>query len=75
MWIKSAASAARFIADSPHTQPDTEGQLISMSKLTRFILLLLLVTFLGGIAFLAVWDIPPPVQTVEKALPDAALTH
>jgi hypothetical protein len=52
-----------------------EGPPISMQKLTRFILLLLFVTFLGGIAFLAVWDIPPPVQTVEKALPDAALTH
>lgn len=65
----------RFTADSPHTQSDKEGQPISMPKLTRFILLLLFVTLLGGIAFLAVWDIPPPVQTVEKVLPDAALTH
>ncbi|HAM46797.1 MAG TPA: hypothetical protein DCO73_03565 [Alphaproteobacteria bacterium] len=75
MWIESAAIAARFVADSRHTQSNMEGPPISMQKLTRFILLLLFVTFLGGIAFLAVWDIPPPVQTVEKALPDAALTH
>ena len=41
-----------------------------MAKLGGFLLLTLLVAALGGTAFLAIWDIPPPTAKVERTLPD-----
>ncbi len=41
-----------------------------MAKLGGFLLLMLLVLAVGGTAFLAVWDIPPPTAKVEQTLPD-----
>ena len=41
-----------------------------MAKLGGFLLLMLLVLAVGGTAFLAVWDIPPPTAKVERTLPD-----
>ena len=42
----------------------------SMTRLTIAIFLLLLITVIGGGAFLAMWEIPAPSATVEKTLPD-----
>ncbi|MGI9435178.1 MAG: hypothetical protein ACR2Q4_10185 [Geminicoccaceae bacterium] len=42
-----------------------------MAKLGGFMLLFLIVLLLGGTAFLAVWDIPPPTAAVELTLPDS----
>ncbi len=39
-----------------------------MRKFTLFLIILLLVTVGGGLAFLATWDIPAPSQKVEKVL-------
>lgn len=41
-----------------------------MAKLGGLLFLLLLVLALGGTAFLAIWDIPPPTAKVERTLPD-----
>ena len=41
-----------------------------MAKLGGILLLMLLVLAIGGTAFLAVWDIPPPTANVEQTLPD-----
>jgi hypothetical protein len=41
-----------------------------MAKFGGFLLLMLMLLLLGGTAFLAVWDIPPPTSTVEQTLPD-----
>jgi hypothetical protein len=44
-----------------------------MSKLLGSILVLLAVTIIGGGIFISIWDVPPPVRTVEKVLPDDML--
>ncbi|MEM9627678.1 MAG: hypothetical protein AAGA21_15685 [Pseudomonadota bacterium] len=41
-----------------------------MAKFGGILFLTLLVLALGGTAFLAVWDIPPPTAKVERILPD-----
>ncbi|MGI9501045.1 MAG: hypothetical protein ACR2P3_13485 [Geminicoccaceae bacterium] len=41
-----------------------------MAKLGGLLLLMVVVLVLGGTAFLAVWDIPPPTAKVERTLPD-----
>ena len=41
-----------------------------MAKLGGLLLLMMVVLILGGTAFLAVWDIPPPTAKVERTLPD-----
>ena len=41
-----------------------------MAKLGGLLLLMVAVLFLGGAAFLAVWDIPPPTAKVERTLAD-----
>lgn len=41
-----------------------------MAKLGGLLLLMVVVLVLGGTAFLAVWDIPPPTASVEHTLPD-----
>lgn len=42
-----------------------------MAKLGGFLLLMIVAVVLGGTAFLAVWDIPPPTAKVERTLPDS----
>jgi hypothetical protein len=39
-----------------------------MRKFTLFLLVLLIISVVGGLAFLATWDIPAPSQKVEKVL-------
>lgn len=41
-----------------------------MSKLSRFLLVLLVTILAGGILFLATWEIPPPSAPVEKVIPN-----
>lgn len=41
-----------------------------MKTFTRIILLAVAAALLGGFAFLANWDIPPPSTTVERVIPD-----
>lgn len=41
-----------------------------MVKLGGLLLLFVVFLLLGGAAFLAVWDIPPPTAEVERTLPD-----
>ena len=41
-----------------------------MARPGGILLLTLLVLILGGTAFLAIWDIPPPTAEVEQILPD-----
>ena len=43
-----------------------------MAKFGGLIFLTLVVLLLGGTAFLAVWDIPPPTSKIEQTLPDDA---
>jgi len=42
-----------------------------MNRISRGILLLILLAVLGGFMAFANWDIPPPAVAVEKVLPDA----
>lgn len=44
-----------------------------MKKLTTIAIAAVLVIILGGAAFLATWEIPPPSQLVEKDIPDDRL--
>jgi hypothetical protein len=44
-----------------------------MRKLTLFLVILLLVVIAGGIAVLAFWELPPPVTTMEKTIPNDRL--
>ncbi len=41
-----------------------------MSKIYLIIFLMLLAIVVGGAAFLATWDIPPPTDRLEKVLPN-----
>jgi hypothetical protein len=41
-----------------------------MRNLPRLIAFLVLAIVVGGAVFLATWDIPPPVSSVEKVIPD-----
>ena len=37
---------------------------------TRALVILVLAVIVGGIVFLATWDIPAPTTTIETVLPD-----
>ena len=41
-----------------------------MKNLSRLVMLTVVLLIVGGAVFLATWDIPAPVSTVEKAIPD-----
>lgn len=41
-----------------------------MAFLTRIAVILILVLVVGGVGFLATWDMPPPSATVEKIIPN-----
>lgn len=41
--------------------------------LGRLLALALIVLVLGGVVFLATWDIPPPTARVETVIPDERL--
>jgi hypothetical protein len=41
-----------------------------MRFLVRLLVLLTIVVLVGGVAFLATWDIPPPTHFVEKTIPN-----
>ena len=42
-----------------------------MGKLTVALVIVIVMALLGGMAFLAVWNPPPPSAPVEKVIPDA----
>ena len=42
-----------------------------MSFLTRLFFLAIVLLIAGGLWFLASWDIPAPVEPVEKVIPNA----
>ena len=41
-----------------------------MKRISRVVLLLVVLLVVGGAVFLATWDIPAPVATVEKVVPN-----
>jgi hypothetical protein len=41
-----------------------------MKNISRAVFVLVVLMLVGGGAFLATWDIPPPVKKVERVLPD-----
>ncbi len=41
-----------------------------MRKMPLFLLVLVVLLIGGGAGWLATWDIPAPVTTVEKVIPD-----
>jgi hypothetical protein len=44
-----------------------------MSHLLRIILIVVALVIVGGLVFLAVWDIPAPTARIEKVIPDERL--
>jgi len=44
-----------------------------MPKLLVSVLVLLAAMLIGGAIYISIWDVPPPVRTVEKVLPDDML--
>jgi hypothetical protein len=42
-----------------------------MGKVTVALVIVIALLLLGGVAFLALWNPPPPSAPVEKVLPDA----
>jgi len=51
-------------------QENLEGLAKLMKRMPVAIIILLLAALAGGVGMLATWDIPAPVTTVEKVLPD-----
>ncbi len=41
--------------------------------MVKIILVLIAVVVVGGVAFLATWDMPAPKTTIEKAIPNDRL--
>jgi len=41
-----------------------------MVFLTRLLVFLVLLVIVGGVVFLATWDMPPPSATTEKVIPN-----
>ena len=41
-----------------------------MRKLSLIVIVIVLAVLVGGGAYLATWEIPPPTTAVEKVLPD-----
>jgi len=41
-----------------------------MSTIGRILLVTLLVVLLGGMVFMATWEIPPPTKRVERVIPN-----
>ncbi len=41
-----------------------------MRKLSLVLFVIVLAVLVGGVAYLANWEIPPPTTDVEKDLPD-----
>ena len=41
-----------------------------MKKISRLVLFVVIALVVGTAAFLATWDIPAPVTTIEKVIPD-----
>ena len=46
-----------------------------MNRLSKIVLVVILVVIGGGVAFLATWDIPPPSHKVEKVLDNARFSR
>jgi len=44
-----------------------------MSTITRVLLVVVLVTVLGGTMFLVTWEIPAPSARIERVIPDDQL--
>lgn len=44
-----------------------------MNNLLRTLLIVLVLAIVGGLVFLAMWDIPAPTARVEKVIPDDRL--
>lgn len=38
--------------------------------MTKYILILVAVILVGGVVFLATWNMPPPTATTEKVIPN-----
>jgi len=47
------------------------GNASFMNRISRIVLLLILLVLAGGFVAFASWDIPPPATAVDKVLPDA----
>lgn len=41
-----------------------------MKRFSRIVMIFVAVLIVGGVAFVATWDIPAPVAKVEKVIPD-----
>ena len=41
-----------------------------MKKLSTLVFILIIAIIVGGGAFLATWDIPAPVNKIERTIPD-----
>ena len=41
-----------------------------MRSLSRIIMFFLVTMIVGGVVFLATWDIPAPITKIEKVIPD-----
>ncbi|HJO68131.1 MAG TPA: hypothetical protein QF804_00425 [Rhodospirillales bacterium] len=46
-----------------------------MKRISRLVLFLIAVVIAGGAVFLVTWDIPAPLVTIEKVLPDDRFPH
>jgi cell division septal protein FtsQ len=46
-----------------------------MKKISRLVFFLIAAVIAGGAVFLVTWDIPAPLETIEKVLPDDRFPH
>ena len=45
-----------------------------MKSLSRILVVLVILVIVGGVGFLATWDMPPPTAHVEKVIPNERYT-
>ncbi len=46
-----------------------------MKRISRLVLFLIAAVIAGGAVFLVTWDIPAPLATIERVLPDDRFPH
>jgi len=46
-----------------------------MKNISKLVFVALIAILIGGTAFLSSWDIPAPITTIEKVLPNDRFPH
>jgi len=67
---KLPQSSSRKYHNSLELQENQEGLFNPMKRMPVILFFFVLALIVGGVGVLANWDIPAPVSSIEKVLPD-----